>query len=213
MGVVPLGALNRFFVDETGRLNQAIAALAGREDGMSLVGRAGENRVAVQGGTYCEHPASLLAAKVFMTYLVEHDSEVYGRLAELGRKMRHAMTSGFREEGILATCTGAGPDLPAGSSLAMVNFPYDEATVLDRPEAVHDPAVCDVELRTEVLGAAMLLEGVHLVQGHGSAATAHTDEDMERLRDACRTVARRVRPYVKAAPRHRRPARVAGAVG
>jgi len=30
MGVVPLGALNRFFIDETGRLNQAIAALAGR---------------------------------------------------------------------------------------------------------------------------------------------------------------------------------------
>jgi len=30
MGVVPLGALNRFFVDETGRLNQSIAALAGR---------------------------------------------------------------------------------------------------------------------------------------------------------------------------------------
>lgn len=30
MGVVPLGALNRFFVDEAGRLNQAIAALAGR---------------------------------------------------------------------------------------------------------------------------------------------------------------------------------------
>lgn len=30
MGVVPLGALNRFFVDETGRLNQAIAAVAGR---------------------------------------------------------------------------------------------------------------------------------------------------------------------------------------
>ena len=28
MGVVPLGALNRFFVDETGRLNQAIAAFA-----------------------------------------------------------------------------------------------------------------------------------------------------------------------------------------
>ncbi len=30
MGVVPLGALNRLFIDETGRLNQAIAALAGR---------------------------------------------------------------------------------------------------------------------------------------------------------------------------------------
>lgn len=30
MGVVPLGALNRHFVDETGRLNQAIAAFADR---------------------------------------------------------------------------------------------------------------------------------------------------------------------------------------
>jgi len=30
MGVVPLGALNRFFVDEAGRLNQAVAACAGR---------------------------------------------------------------------------------------------------------------------------------------------------------------------------------------
>jgi len=30
MGVVPLGALNRFFVDEAGRLNQAIAAFAGK---------------------------------------------------------------------------------------------------------------------------------------------------------------------------------------
>lgn len=30
MGVVPLGALSRFFVDESGRLNQAIAASAGK---------------------------------------------------------------------------------------------------------------------------------------------------------------------------------------
>lgn len=30
MGVVPLGALSRFFVDETGRLNQEIAAFAAR---------------------------------------------------------------------------------------------------------------------------------------------------------------------------------------
>lgn len=30
MGIVPLGALNRLFVDESGRLNQAVAAMAGR---------------------------------------------------------------------------------------------------------------------------------------------------------------------------------------
>jgi glutamate-1-semialdehyde 2,1-aminomutase len=174
-----------------------VAALAGRDDVMSLASRARGNRVAVQGGTYCEHPASLLAAKIFMSYLVEHEAEVYGSLAELGRTMRGAMTAGFADEGILAVCTGDSPDLPAGSSLGMVNFPYDESSALVRPEAAFDPAVCDVELRTEVLGAALLLEGVHLVQGHGSAATAHTDEDMERLRDACRAVARRVKPYMK----------------
>jgi|WetSurMetagenome_2_1015567.scaffolds.fasta_scaffold34956_2 glutamate-1-semialdehyde 2,1-aminomutase len=174
-----------------------VAALAGRDDVMSLAGRARGNRVAVQGGTFCEHPASLLAAKVFMSYLVEHEAEVYGSLAELGGKMRDAMTAGFADEGVLAVCTGDSSDLPAGSSLGMVSFPYDESSALVRPEDVFDPAVCDVELRTEVLGAAMLLEGVHLVQGHGSAATAHTDEDMERLRDACRAVARRVKPHMK----------------
>jgi glutamate-1-semialdehyde 2,1-aminomutase len=180
-----------------------VAALAGRDDVMSLVGRARGSRVAVLGGTYCGHPASLLAAKVFMTYLVEHEAEVYGRLAELGQKMRDAMTSGFAEEGIFAVCTGDSPDLPAGSSLGMVHFPYDERAALATPEAVFDPAVCDVALRTEVLGPAMLLEGVHIVQGHGSAATTHTDEDMEHLKEACRAVARRVKPYMKTGPRDR----------
>jgi glutamate-1-semialdehyde 2,1-aminomutase len=177
-----------------------VAALAGRNDVMDLIGRAHGSRVAVLGGTYCEHPASLLAAKVFMTYLVEHEREVYRRLSDLGQKMREAMRSGFAEEGVLARCTGNGPDLQGGSSLGMVHFPYDEATTLERPEAVFDPAVCDVELRTEVLGAALLLEGVHMVQGHGSAATAHTDEDMQRLKDACRAVARRVKPYMTGGP-------------
>jgi hypothetical protein len=42
----------------------------------------------------------------------------------------------------------------------------------------------------------MLLEGVHMVQGHGAAATAHSGEDMELLKEACRRVARRVRPHL-----------------
>ena len=46
MGVVPLGALNRYFVDETGRLNQAIAAFAGKVvwmvAGCPVVAKAGD---------------------------------------------------------------------------------------------------------------------------------------------------------------------------
>ena len=178
-----------------------VAALAGREDVMGLIGRARGHRVTFLGGTYSAHPSSMLAAKVAMSYLVEHEDEVYGRLSDLGHKMRDAMTSGFAEEGVFVLCTGDSPDLPAGSSLGMVHFPYSEDTTINTPLAVFDPAVCDVTLRTEVLGPAMLLEDVHMVQGHGSAATTHTDEDMKRLQEACRRVARRVKPAMKTGPR------------
>jgi glutamate-1-semialdehyde 2,1-aminomutase len=173
-----------------------VAALAGREEVMALIGRAGGNRAAVLGGTYCAHPASMLAAKVYMNYLVEHEDEVYGKLADLGSRMREAIVSGCTEEGISARCTGNSADLPTGSSLAMVHFPYDEDVTLDTPQAVHDPTVCDVELRSQVFGPAMLLEDVHFLHGHGAAATVHTDEDMEFLRASCGRVARRVKPYL-----------------
>jgi glutamate-1-semialdehyde 2,1-aminomutase len=173
-----------------------VAALAGREEVMGLIGRARGSRVAVFGGTYCAHPSSMLAAKIYMNYLVDNEDEVYARLSDLGEKMRDAMESGFAEEGVFAVCTGDSPELPCGSSLGMVHFPYDENTTIDTPQAASDPTVCDVELRTQVLGLAMLLENVHMVQGHGSAATTHTEDDMERLKEACRKVARRVKPLM-----------------
>jgi glutamate-1-semialdehyde 2,1-aminomutase len=173
-----------------------VAALAGCADVMGLAGRDQGCRVFFSGGTYCAHPSSLLAAKTYMTYLVEHEDEIYPRLADLGEKMREAMVQGFLTEGIRACSTGTSADLPSGSSLGMVHFPLDESTVLDTPEKVHDPDVCDIALRNNILGPALLLEDVHLVQGHGSAATAHTDRDMELLADACRRVARRIKPHL-----------------
>jgi glutamate-1-semialdehyde 2,1-aminomutase len=173
-----------------------VAALAGRADIMGLIGRDGGSRVAVLGGTYCAHPASMLAAKTYMSYLVEHEDEIYPRIADLGQKMREAMVSGFAHEGILARCTGDSRDLPSGSSLGMLHFPYDEDTVFDTPEKVHNPDLSDVALRTRVLGLALLLEDVHIVHSHGSAATTHTEDDMDYLMEACRKVARRVKPFL-----------------
>jgi len=172
-----------------------VAALAGRADVMAQAGRDQRCRVFFSGGTYCAHPSSLLAAKTYMTQLIEHEDEIYPRLGELGEKMRKAMVRGFAEEGVLARSTGSGAVLPSGSSLGMVHFPYDEETVIDRPEMVCDPGVCDLVLRDRVLGPALLLEDVYLVHGHGAAATAHTERDMERLEDACRKVARRIKPH------------------
>ena len=173
-----------------------VAALAGRADILAQAGRDQRCRVFFSGGTYSAHPSSLLAAKVAMTYLVEHEREIYPRLGELGEKMRKAMVKGFVEEGVPARATGSSDELSSGSSLGMVHFPFVEDTVIDRPEVVHDPEVCDVALRDRVLGPALLLEDVHLVYGHGAVATAHSDSDMEHLEIACRNVARRIKPFL-----------------
>jgi glutamate-1-semialdehyde 2,1-aminomutase len=131
-----------------------------------------------------------------MTYLIEHEDEIYPRLGELGEQMRRAIVEGFAGEGIQARSTGSSDELPSGSSLGMVHFPFDEDTVIDRPEMVCDPGVCDIALRDKVLGPALLLEDVHLVHGHGAAAMAHTDQDMQHLEGACRKVARRIKPHL-----------------
>jgi hypothetical protein len=106
--------------------------------------------------------------------------------------MRTAVEVGFADGGVLARCTGHSTELPNGSSVFMVHFPHRDTAVLDTPEAVFDPAVCDQALRDEVLGLALLIEDVHLVLAHGAAATAHTLDDMGRLETACRRVARRI---------------------
>ena len=173
-----------------------VAAVAGRADVLALVGRATGSRVKFSGGTYSAHPASLLAAKTIMTYLVQHEKEVYARLAELGASARHAMETAFRDEGIYACCTGHGDGVLPGSSMFMLHFPYQEDACLEGLRDWHNPSVCDVGLRQQVIGLALLLENVYTVHGHGAVATAHTEADIDLLADACRRAARRIRPYL-----------------
>jgi glutamate-1-semialdehyde 2,1-aminomutase len=169
-----------------------VAAVAGRADVMAEAGRETGNRVAFSGGTYSAHPASMLAATLFLEHLSEHESEIYPRLADLGVAMRSAMETAFADAGILARCTGDVPDLDCGSSLVTIHFPHDTETRLDRPETIFDPERCDIELRERVLGLALLVEDVHLLLAHGAAATAHTDDDVGFLETACRSAAARI---------------------
>jgi len=170
-----------------------VAAVAGRADIMSLVGRQDGCRVKFSGGTYSGHPASLLAAKTFMTYLVDHEGQVYPRLAELGEKVRRIVEAAFAEEGMYARCTGEGNQAIPGSSLFTVHFPYRDDVQLDKPDVVFDSTVCDVDLGQAVLPLALLLENVHMIKGHGAVSAAHTEADLDFLGDACRRVARRVK--------------------
>ena len=173
-----------------------VAAVAGRADVLELVGRAKGRRVKFSGGTYSAHPASLLAAKMLMEHLVAHEAEIYPRLAELGGQARRAMEAAFAREGIYACCTGHENEVLPGSSLFMLHFPYREEPCQGSLRDWHDPAVCDVVLREEVLDLALLLEDVFVVHSHGAVSAAHTEADLEVLAEACSRAARRIKPYL-----------------
>jgi glutamate-1-semialdehyde 2,1-aminomutase len=173
-----------------------VAAVAGRADIMNLVGKEENHRVHFSGGTYSAHPASLLAAKTMMLYLIENEDIVYPSLARLGEKARQTMKRAFIEEGILAQCTGYGNDVLPGSSMVTLHFPHKEGVSIDSPEKVFDPSVCDATLSRDVVELALLLENVFMLKGHGAVSTAHTEADISFLDSACRSVARRIKPYV-----------------
>jgi len=174
-----------------------VSAVAGRADIVNLAGSDGDHRVKFPGGTYSGHHASMLAAKTLMTHLIEHEDEIYPRLAELGEKARRTTEAAFAEEGLYALCTGGSEDeaLP-GSSLFMIHFPYEENIPLNKPDDVADPSFCDVTLTRDVLQIALLLEGVYLVHGHGGVSIAHTEADIDFLGQACRKVARRLKAHL-----------------
>jgi glutamate-1-semialdehyde 2,1-aminomutase len=173
-----------------------VAAVAGRAQIMDLAGRLGGNRVRFSGGTYSAHPASLLAAKTLISYLIDHEGEVYPFLAKLGERARQVMVAAFQEEGIYARCTGYDDQALPGSSLFMLHFPYRDNAELNRPEDWLDPSVCDITLGHKVMDLGLLLEGVFMLHSHGAVSTAHTEADVEFLGQACRRVARRVKPYL-----------------
>jgi glutamate-1-semialdehyde aminotransferase len=56
--------------------------------------------------------------------------------------------------------------------------------------------VCDITLGHHVLDLALLLEDIFLLHSHGAVSTAHTEEDVKFVGEACRRVARRIKPYL-----------------
>ncbi len=167
-----------------------VAAVGGRIEIMKLVGHDGG--VKFSGGTYSGHPASLLASLTMMRYLVEHEAELYPRLADIGRRTRRAVEAAFASEGLLAVCTGDGNEAVPGSSLGMVVFPHREDTRFRSPEDTRNPEICDVVLSDKALQLALLLEQVHVVHGLGAVSAAHGEETIEQLSEGCRRAARRI---------------------
>lgn len=174
-----------------------VAAVAGRQDVLELAGRTGHGRVKFSGGTYSAHPVSMLAARVMMEYLVEHEDEIYPRLAALGETARRAITAAIAGEGLPVRCTGQGNEVVPGSSMFMLHFPLDEGGDLCRPEDLGNPRLCDQALSHHVFDLALLLEDVFMLHAHGGVSTAHSEADIAFLAEACGRAARRIQTYLK----------------
>jgi len=173
-----------------------VSAVAGRAEILDLVSRH-QNRVKFSGGTYAAHPLAMLAARTMMQYLVEHEAEIYPRLAMLGEQTRRMLERAFEAEGIYARCTGYGNEAIPGSSLVAIRFPYERGRELSSPADVHDPTACDNFLTEHVLRLALLLENVHTMHGLGALSVEHTEEDLAFLEEAVRSAARRINEKAK----------------
>jgi len=173
-----------------------VAAVAGRADILDLAGRAGGSAVAFSGGTYCAHPASLLAAKTLVSHLIAHENDIYAQLDESGRALRRTVSQAFADEGIPVRFSGDRiHDLPVGS-MHMLVIPRRSDLTLSTPDEVQNPRLCHTTLADAVVQLAFLLEDVHVVHGIGCNTTAHTSADLQRLGEASQRVARRIRPYL-----------------
>ncbi len=167
-----------------------VAAVAGREEVMSLAAKSGSVRFS--GGTYSGHPACLLAAKTMLQYLVEREKEVYPYINSLAADVRRTVEGAFAAEGIYARCTGEANSVFPGGSVSTLVFPYSDGHPCRAPEDVLNPHICDVTLSNRVLQLALLLEDVHVIHGLGSISTAHGREDIPVLERAFSRVARRI---------------------
>jgi glutamate-1-semialdehyde 2,1-aminomutase len=175
-----------------------VAAVAGRKDIMELVGSATNSRVKFSGGTYSAHPASLLAAKLYLRYLSDHEEEIYPHLARVGESLRLRVTDAFASEGIPVRFAGDRVDALPGNSLHMLLFPYEEGGEHITPDENLDPNVCDILLGHKVVHMALLLEDVFTAPGltFGCNTAAHTDADVAFLADKCKAVAQKIKPYL-----------------
>ena len=171
-----------------------VAAVGGRAEIMDLVGRDKGQVVKFSGGTYSGHPASMLAAKTLVRYLIEHEEEIYPRLTALGEYTRGKVMGVFEEAGVLARFSGSEGDVIPGRSLNMLVFPHTpDHLPLIGPDTVLNPEVVDLTMGKVVLQLAMLLEDVHIIHGLGALTMAHTEADIDNLCAAYRRALARLK--------------------
>jgi glutamate-1-semialdehyde 2,1-aminomutase len=138
-------------------------------------------RILIGGGTFSSHPFTAAAGLAMLYYLRDYEDEVYPLLESRGVKIRKDLQEVFNNEKVNAIVTGIG-------SLFQIHFPFEKHTVLDSPHAINQKT--DIEKREVEFRLRMLNHGVHVMHGGGGLSTSHSDEDIKRIVQSAREVAR-----------------------
>lgn len=174
-----------------------VSAVAGREDIMALCAPEAktEEKVKFEGGTFSAHPASMLAGLTYIKYLIDHESEIYTRIGELGAKVRKGIEEIFASNGFNVKCTGYGNSVAENSSIVGVQFLNEKVDRVFSPEQVWNPKICDLELREKIFKLAMLEKGFNIFHGYGAISAAHSEREIQASLDAVEKIAREWRKY------------------
>jgi glutamate-1-semialdehyde 2,1-aminomutase len=140
--------------------------------------------ILIGGGTFSSHPLTMAAGLAMLQYLKDYADEVYPFLETRGIKVREGVQNALRREGINAIVTGIG-------SLFQTHFPFRDGVVLNSPHSIHQST--DTEKREIEFRIRMLTKGVHVMHGGGALSIAHSDEDIGKIIEATREVAREMK--------------------
>ncbi len=174
-----------------------VAAVAGKEEVMALCGPEArpEEKVKFEGGTFSSHPASIYAGVIYITYLIQNESEIYPRIGKLGAKVRKNIEEIFAAQGMNVKCTGNGRGVTENSSCVGVQFLHQNLEEVIFPEQVWNPKVSDPELREKVFKLEMLEYGFNIFHGYGAISAAHSEDEIQASLDAVEKIARKWSKY------------------
>ncbi len=141
-------------------------------------------KILIGGGTFSSHPFTVAAGLAVLSHLRDHKEEVYPFLETKGKKVKEGVQRALNSEGLQAIVTGIG-------SLFQTHFPFQKEVTLDSPHSIH--RFTDIEKREVEFRIRMLTKGIHVMHGGGAISMSHSDEDIEKIIEATREVAKEMK--------------------
>jgi len=122
-----------------------------------------------------------------LRYLKGHREKVYPLLESKGEKVRRGVQEALNQEGLNGVVTGIG-------SLFQTHFPYEKSMMLNSPQSIH--RFTDIEKREIEFRVRMLVQGINVMHGGGALSIVHSDEDIKKIINATKKVAREMADLV-----------------